>query len=724
MVAIPKLGELRNQCFISGDGQSAVCQVLPPADRVEVQGRWKARLLATTALSSAAPPDARITALWSDATHGLTTFRWTKPGDAITFRMGLDLKGGDPKAVLAELWTNADHNGDPDDYRAVAFDKTIKDGKVELSLKLPIDNIGNYRGVGRISMDGGKSWKWASEFGVPDLRFRVKATAHEALNERIVHVGIANSEPEDWRFSTFSDLIDGGYGKYTLEGLAAEGVNAIRLQPPFRSDPWDKRHPYDTAGSPYAATDFFSVDPRASKDATGVPAWDKDKAMKLANAEFKRFVDKAHSLGIEVILDIALNHTGHNYTFRDYFEDRPAGERVLRNNFSQIALNPEQLSVIEGRLKNANPSQYAEDLFPQMFASKYHDRNGAQNVNDTIGGGNGEWADTKQLNHGVFNYGCDEGRTGMNDKVVDWYTRILKFWVNEMGVDGFRLDHATNLPSTFYERSLNQLQASTKKPIAIVGEDFNQHEKIGPFVDALESGWYRVLVDATKGLRANDIRDVLSSGYFNETLRVGNHDEKRIINEFGGDLMAATRFQTMMQLMGGWFTSLMGDELGEGKQFEFKHTGAVPPVLWQARLQKLPAENIKMKRWVDQAGYMKTHVDALKTSRREFLNTAGGETSYDIVAAARHADGSDQTVLLFTNLSNTGDRSNRFRLDDVTRGRIDPGAKYQVRDLMGQDWGKASLWPSPISGQELLDKGVFVKLTPYQIQALILEKVG
>jgi hypothetical protein len=168
----------------------------------------------------------------------------------------------------------------------------------------------------------------------------------------------------------------------------------------------------------------------------------------------------------------------------------------------------------------------------------------------------------------------------------------------------------------------------------------------------------------------------------------------------------------------------MGDELGEGKQFEFKRTGAVPPVLWQARLQTLPSENLKMKRWVDQAGYMKTHVDALKTSRREFLNTAGGETSYDIVAAARHADGSDQTVLLFTNLSNTGDRSNRFRLDDVTRGRIDPSAKYQVRDLMGQDWGKATLWPTPISGQELLDKGVFVKLTPYQIQALLLEKVG
>ncbi len=724
MVAISKRAELRNQCFVSQDGNSAACKVLPSVDRQEVQARWRATQTTSAALTSHPQPSARITGVWSDATRGLTNFRWTKPGDAMTFRMGVDVTSGDPKAVLAELWTNVDHNGDPEDYRPIALEKTMKDGKLELSAKVPIQNIGNYRAVGRISLDGGQTWKWASEFGVPDLRFRAKATEHEALNERIVHVGIANSLPEDWRFSTFSDLTDGEFGKYTLEGLASEGVNAIRLQPPFRADPWNYRHPYDTAGSPYAATDFFSIDPRASRDATGIEGWDRDKQMKVANEEFKRFVDKAHKLGIKVILDIALNHAGHNFTFRDYFEDRPTGERVLRDNFSQIALNKEQLSVIEDRLKSPGMLKYAEYLYPQMYASKFNDRWGAQNVTDTKGGGNGEWADTKQFNHGVFNYGVDEGRTAMNDKVVDWYGRILKFWVNEMGVDGFRLDHATNLPMTFYEKAMNEVQASANKPVAFIGEDFNQHDKIGPFVDVLESGWYRVLVDAAKGLRASEIRDVLSSGYFNESLRSGNHDEHRIVDDFGGDLMAVTRFQAMMMLSGGWFTSLMGDELGEGKQFAFKHTGAVPPVLWQARLQTLSADNLKMKRWMGQAGHMKTHVDALKTNRREFLDRVDGSRSDDVVAMARHADGSDQTVLVFTNLSNNGERTNQFRLDDVTKGRIDPNATYQARDLMGNDWGKGNLWPAPIKGSDLINNGVFVKLNPYQIQALILDKVS
>ncbi|MFO0728879.1 MAG: alpha-amylase family glycosyl hydrolase [Myxococcota bacterium] len=723
MVAVGKFAELRNQCFLSNDGEGQACALLPPKDRGEVASRWKAFLLSSTAVT-APPAQARILGLSSDATRGLTNLRWSKPGDAITFEMKVDPKGGDAKAIVGEVWTNADHNGDPDDYRPLAMERSTKDGQVRFTAKLPIENIGNYRAVGRISVDGGKTWKWASEFGVPDLRFRTRVTAHEALNERIVHVGIANASPEDWRFSTFADLTSGEYGKYTLEGLASEGINAIRLQPPFRSDPWDKRHPYDTAGSPYAATDFFAIDPRASKDATGVPAWDRDKAMKLANAEFRAFVDKAHSLGIKVILDIALNHTGHNFTFRDYFEDKAAGERVVRNNFSQIALNSEQLAVITDRLNKTDVSQFAEVLYPEMYASKFRDRNGAHNVGDTIGGGNGEWADTKQLNHGVFNYGCDEARLPVNDKVVDWFARILKFWVNDMGVDGFRLDHATNLPITFYERALNQVQASAKKPIAIIGEDFNQHDKLGPYVDALESGWYRVFVDAMKSLRADIIKDALSGGYFNETLRLGNHDEHRIIQDFGGDMMGATRFTATMELLGGWFTSLMGDELGESKQFEFKHTGAVPPVLWQARLQTLPSDNLKMKRWVDQAGKLKTSVDALKTARREFLETKSGAASYDILAVARHADASAQTVLLFTNFSNNGDRSNTFQLDPVTVSRIDPEANYQVRNLMAEDGGKKGLWPEPKKGAELLSDGVYVKLSPYQIQALLLEKVA
>src|SRR5688572_22811700 len=225
----------------------------------EVDGRW-------TRFSEGDRREthAKIEAFWSDATNwaGVTNFRFTKPGDAMKFRMRVDVEGN-PDDVIAEVWTNSNNNADPQKYYAKRMTGEVVGGKLELSAEIPIENIGNYRAIGRISLDGGQSWKWMSEFGVKDMRYRVKASEHESLNEKVVHVGMSNGEPGDWKFSTFADLTD--QGSYNLEKLSQQGVNAIRIQPPFRSDPWDQRHPYDTAGSPYAATDYFSIDPRLSR---------------------------------------------------------------------------------------------------------------------------------------------------------------------------------------------------------------------------------------------------------------------------------------------------------------------------------------------------------------------------------------------------------------------------------------------------------------------------
>ena len=130
-----------------------------------------------------------------------------------------------------------------------------------------------------------------------------------------------------------------------------------------------------------------------------------------------------------------------------------------------------------------------------------------------------------------------------------------------------------------------------------------------------------------------------------------------------------------------------------------------------------------MGRTVSQAGHMKTHTDALKTARREWLTPMDGNHQGDIVSVARHADASDETVLLFMNLSTNGERANTFRLDPVTQGRIDPEAKYQVTDLMDGSWGKTKLWSKARKGKDLIEQGVFADLAPYQIQALRLQKV-
>jgi glycosidase len=116
-------------------------------------------------------------------------------------------------------------------------------------------------------------------------------------------------------------MLDTNFGTYNLESLKSQGVNAIWIQSPFRADPWDKRPKEKSAGSPYAVTDYFSIDPRLSREAKEIPAWDMDKQHEIANNAMKILINKAHDLGMKVFFCIAPNHIGHNYIFRDLVLD-------------------------------------------------------------------------------------------------------------------------------------------------------------------------------------------------------------------------------------------------------------------------------------------------------------------------------------------------------------------------------------------------------------------
>src|SRR5581483_9243624 len=297
-------------------------------------------------------------------------------------------------------------------------------------------------------------------------------------------------------------------------------------------------------------------------------------------------------------------HTGHNTTVRDLFDDPATGEKVVRSNFDNITLDAAQTQAVHDRIAQ-NPYGTGEELFPELFANKNHDPAGAHSISDMIGGGNGEWADTKQLNTGAFNWGGEIHDTQINRNVTDWHARILAFWANPPpsetggkkvdGVDGYRNDHSTNLPPEDWERSENQAQALVDKPLITIQEDFNQQERLRVYGDAMESGWYRDLINNFKTSNVDGIWGIVGSDYFYETLRGGNHDEDRINTQFGGDMMATGRYLAMLDLFGGISTTVMGDEFGESKKLEFKHQGAVPPVLVEARNNALPQANVDLQ---------------------------------------------------------------------------------------------------------------------------------
>src|SRR5690242_18555393 len=86
------------------------------------------RLWSDFANATPTPLDASISGFWTDQQNGsgVVKFRWRQPGDAITFRMNVDVKSGDPKMVIAEVWTNANNNHDPDNgFYAVRMNPSI-----------------------------------------------------------------------------------------------------------------------------------------------------------------------------------------------------------------------------------------------------------------------------------------------------------------------------------------------------------------------------------------------------------------------------------------------------------------------------------------------------------------------------------------------------------------------------------------------------------------------
>ncbi len=666
-----------------------------------------------------------------------------KPGDKIKFGLGLDLDSFDShhrkEDIRAKLWTNIGHNSDPKTFYEIPMNPVQPSDQHELAFEsdVPVDRVGTYKVTAAISGDQGKTWSFINDFGFNDLVFRPKPAEWEAINMRQVHIGKANAPVGALKFSYLEDMIESKWGNYNLEGLKSQGVNAIWIQSPFRADPWDHRNPADTAGSPYACTDYFSIDPRLCREAQEKAGLDKDKQHEIANQVMKKLIDKAHNQGIKVFFCMAPNHVGHNYIFRDLFDDGRGGLKVSRNDFSNMVLNQNQLDEINSKLRDPNISEpeksYAEYLYPRMYATQkngHFDPAGAQSVNETIHDvWYGDWSDTKKLNHGAFAAtNIHEARNEQNYKVLDYLGRAMLHATVFLGVDGWRIDHSTGMPDQYFYETLPKYQAAVDRyfgqshPIFIMAEDHDRKTWTAKVSDLVQSKWYEEIMHSMNHQDVELFWGTLANPYFQELVQTGNHDEARAIRAFDGNMLALGRYACTMELFGGAFSMLMADEYGEQQKMKFLSYGGIPS-LEQARNNQLPEPNKTLKYWISRAGELKTNHPSLRSGDRVRLKLKDMK-QLPVIAFARHSyEQNNIPVLVFTNLSNEHKNGAFYELDKQSRDLLErlsnkkPETRFQVRDLMGKD-PNAWLWSTAKSKQELLDQGICVLLDPYQIQAL------
>lgn len=308
------------------------------------------------------------------------------------------------------------------------------------------------------------------------------------------------------------------------------------------------------AGSPYAITDYYDVDP--------------DLAIDVNNRmeEFEAMLQRTHKAGMKVIIDFVPNHVARQY----HSLMKPDGVKDLGEDDNKSnGFDPQNNFYY---CPGCNFSPYF-DLY-NGETEPYQENPAKATGNDHFGPcpGVNEWYETVKLNYGVDYYA---GRIGYFDPVPNtWHKMldILLFWSSK-GVDGFRCDMAEMVPAEFWGWATNQVKSKYSN-IIFIGEVYNPSEYrnyISNGFDYLydKVGMYDTMRAATCGQcntsaithawQAND--DIRSHMlYFLE-----NHDEQRVASTFfaGEGKKGIPAFVASVLMQQNPFMLYAGEEYGE-----------------------------------------------------------------------------------------------------------------------------------------------------------------
>lgn len=310
------------------------------------------------------------------------------------------------------------------------------------------------------------------------------------------------------------------------------------------------------AGSPYAITDYYDVDPDLAENVG-------DRM-----GEFEALLARTHKAGMKVIIDFVPNHVARQYKS----VAKPVGTKDLgetddtnmgfspSNNFYYCVNTPFEPYF---DLHSGECGPYTE--IPAKATGNDH-FDSHPGVND--------WYETVKLNYGV-DY-CDAGgRSYHFSPVPDTWMKmidILRFWAGK-GVDGFRCDMAEMVPVEFWSWAISSMKADYPG-LLFIGEVYNPslyRSFVAAGFDYLydKVGMYDCLCGVMRGTcpasaitwqwqAVDDIKEHML--YFLE-----NHDEIRLASDFlAGDARRGFPALAVSALMyNNPFMFYAGQEFGE-----------------------------------------------------------------------------------------------------------------------------------------------------------------
>ncbi len=326
-----------------------------------------------------------------------------------------------------------------------------------------------------------------------------------------------------------------------LDYLKELNVDAVWLMPIMPSPSYHK----------YDVIDYREIDPEYG-----------------TMAEFKQFVAEAHSRNIKVIVDFIINHTSSEHP---WFKNAKTGPTAKYRDF-YVWANKD--SIVQQIAKK-------EISFDSDNITQWHDVDG-----DTL----------SDYYYGFFHGGMPDLNFD-NPAVRNEIYSIGRFWLQDIGVDGFRMDAAKHIyPDDRMEDShafwteFKQEMQKIKPDVYIVGEVWANAKTQAPFVNGfsalfnfdlafsiLESvnrgkvvtasiaghGWQ---TDSThsfisKIVNNDEIYHEVNPNY-TEAIFLTNHDQNRAMSVLGNNTEKAKLAATIMLTLPGTPYIYYGEEIG------------------------------------------------------------------------------------------------------------------------------------------------------------------
>jgi neopullulanase len=312
-----------------------------------------------------------------------------------------------------------------------------------------------------------------------------------------------------------------------LDYLQGLGTTAIWFAPIFKNKPVQGGPGQESAGyHGYWVNDFTQVDPHFG-----------------TNAEFKAFVDAAHKRGMKVYMDIIANHTADVIQYKECLTsacsyrnraDYPYSRRATDGSAINPGFAGDSIQTPENFAKLTDMNFAYTPVIPKGEEKVkvpawlndirwYHNRG-----DSTFSGESSTMGDFVGL----------DGVMTENPRVIEGFIDIYGAWIDQFGVDGFRVDTARHVNPEFWQAFVPAMLARAKAKgipnfhifgeIGGVGLEPGKlaiHTRVDKFPATIDFAFRQAVIDTVGGKAGTE---KLWELFFQDPLYEGGADKARI----------------------------------------------------------------------------------------------------------------------------------------------------------------------------------------------------